>query len=86
MCNKITGECLYSSVEEVLLNHGSDWSNLNFVNNINLTNSDLRNIVLPKDPLFLQKIQRKSLAFVKLPSQDLSHYNWKGVIIEFAEF
>ena len=36
MCNKLTGECLCSSVKEIVLNHGEDWSDLNFIKNIDL--------------------------------------------------
>ena len=36
MCDKLTGECLCSSVEEVIQNHGKDWSNLIFLNDIDL--------------------------------------------------
>lgn len=61
MCNKLTGECLCSSVKEIVSNHGEYWSDLNFTKNIDLRSQNLRNIVLPKDTLFLQKIKNKSL-------------------------
>ena len=86
MCNKLTGECLCSSVEEVIQNHGKDWSNLNFLNSIDLRSADLTKIVLPKDPLFLQKIMGKSLIYTRFSSQDLSDYDWKGVRIVSARF
>ena len=86
MCNELTGECLCSSVEEVIQNHGKDWSNLIFLNDIDLRCKDLRNIILPKDISFLQKIRQKSLTLTQLPAQDLSHYDWKGVCIVSARF
>ena len=86
MCNKLIGECLCSSVEEAVLNHGNDWSNLNFLNSIDLRNADLTEIVLPKDPLFLQKIMGKSLIYTRFSSQDLSGYDWKDVNIECTRF
>ena len=73
------------TIEEYILNIGTDLSCCDLTD-VDITRADLRNIKLPDDPNLFQIIKNKSLFKTKLPENDYSKYNFKGVYLSGAEF
>lgn len=75
----------FRTIEEYILNIGIDLRNCD-LSGVDVTKSDLRNILLPDDKELFQKVKNKSLYKVLLPSNDYSKYNFNEVNINGTVF
>lgn len=73
------------TIEEYILNLGFDLRRYS-LEDIDITKSDLRDVILPDDINLFQKIKEKSLYKVKLPSKNYSNYNFEGVDLNGTVF